>query len=744
MTNQIISILRIFTVAAIAVSALDLAGCGNGGGGSTPSAAASTANPTANPVAASNPTGLTTGPSNPTSTQAAAAVLPLEVLGVDGSVVTVSVSAPNGSAATRLWLQANNLSYDAKGSVKVNNGPWVDLTNANVAIEGGGRYYGGIGGGFDTLKMSVPVSGAVNGANLVSFRFNKTDGITSGYRVLAFNLLDASGNQMVGSTNFTEDDPTRWTPPLSSAADIAAGKQLWQSAQLVESPINVGHVLKAHCMDCHAADGSDLQRFNYSNYAIAVRAQFHGLTSGQGQQIASYIRNLNNTLGVPGPHCRPWNPPYQPGPGLDAGDVRNWTCGAGLESVSDNDLDTLNTVFPNGISKDAIATGSHLNAREIPISLQLPDWNHWVPHVHPKDAWGDYFTNSNLNKKYAGEGTGNSTYNMRTQLAAGGAAYATGHTGDIFNDLYYWGNELGADFTPPNEGTSGAYTIAQQQNLYATAQWQLLKSWEIAQDFNLEAQCPQAWAAHSGTKVEPRVWCGYWRFVFNVSPHILGFPVNNSMFGSPVADLTKANQWYEMQLLLNPGNGAHLVHLPLDWQYAYGLFDDLSAASGRTEPARKLVYVVKGAQEMDNGVGVTDVNRGWTTRDTSPMDVWDFGQSGIWKGVAPATEQAVVNAFLTTWLDRTTSFDVSQWQRLGANPAAGEVGCGWSIRSLCWSNYVPGTLQGPTPTVANFPSWAFTRIPLMRGEGVDGSQLNRFANWMNTAYPSGNFTSLVK
>lgn len=746
MTNNIIRALRILSLAAITTSILGLSGCGGGGGG-TGDATSNAANP--NPggttqVPTSNPTGLASGPSNPTSAQTGVAVMPLEVMGIAGSVVTVKLNVPNGSTAKRVWLQANNLSYDAKGSVKVNDGPWVDLTNANVAIEGAGSAYGGIGGGFDTLKMSVAVSGAVNGSNLVSFRFNQTDGVSSGYRVLALNLRDASGNNLVDSSNFAQDDPTQWTPPRNTAADIAAGAQLWKAATLFESPINPGHQLQAHCMDCHAANGSDLQRFNYSNYSIAVRAQFHGLTSDQGAQIASYIRSLNSTLGVPGPHCRPWNPPYQPGPGLDAGDVRNWTCGAGLEAVSDSDLDTLNAIFPSGISKSAIATGGHLNAREIPISLQLPDWNHWVPRIHPKDAWGDYFTNSNLNKMYAGEGTGNSTYNMRAQLAAGGAAYATGRSGDIFNDLYYWGDQLGDHFTPPNEGTSGSYTIAQQKNLYGTAQWQLLKSWELAQDFNLEAQCPAAWGAHNAPKIEARGWCGYWRFVFNVSPHILGFPVNASMFGSPVADIMKANQWYEMQLLLNPGNGAHLVHLPLDWQYAYGLFDDLSSASGRTEPARKLLFVVKGAQEMDNGVGVTDVNRGWTTRDTSPMDVWDFGQSGIWKGVAPATEQSVVNAFLETWLDRTTSFDVSTWQRLGTNPASGEsTWCGWSIRSLCWSDYVPGTLRGDTPTVENFPTWAFNRIPLMRTEGVDGTQLNRFANWMNSAYPSGNFQSLV-
>ncbi|MGV7247265.1 hypothetical protein, partial [Caballeronia sp. M23-90] len=82
---------------------------------------------------------------------------------------------------------------------------------------------------------------------------------------------------------------------------------------------------------------------------------------------------------------------------------------------------------------------------------------------------------------------------MRAQLANGGTSYAQGKTGDIFNDLYYWGVEFGERFAPPNEGVSGSYTIPQQKNLYGTAQWQLMKSWELAQDFSLETNCPAAW-----------------------------------------------------------------------------------------------------------------------------------------------------------------------------------------------------------------------------------------------------------
>jgi hypothetical protein len=53
---------------------------------------------------------------------------------------------------------------------------------------------------------------------------------------------------------------------------------------------------------------------------------FHGLSELQGRQIASYIRTAN----TPNPG-RPWNPPYQPGPSLDAQPVVNWAAGAGVD-----------------------------------------------------------------------------------------------------------------------------------------------------------------------------------------------------------------------------------------------------------------------------------------------------------------------------------------------------------------------------------------------------------------------------
>ena len=174
------------------------------------------------------------------------------------------------------------------------------------------------------------------GDNTIRFRFNQTDGVVSSYRVLAWNFLTGDGKKIIPQSDFVEDVPESWTPPLPDAASILAGKELWQTASLAASSLPNSPRIQAHCADCHAQDGRDLKYFNFSNASIVARARFHGLSTLQSEQIASYIRSL--PLPNPG---RPWNPPYQPGPGLDEQPVASWAAGAGLAWVLERDADTL-------------------------------------------------------------------------------------------------------------------------------------------------------------------------------------------------------------------------------------------------------------------------------------------------------------------------------------------------------------------------------------------------------------------
>src|SRR6185437_16527190 len=84
-------------------------------------------------------------------------VLPIEVLGADGTMVNRSITLPSGPAESvrSLWLQIHGLRYADQASVQVNTSAWVPLNNTTVTIPEPARSFGGIGGGISTLVMTL-------------------------------------------------------------------------------------------------------------------------------------------------------------------------------------------------------------------------------------------------------------------------------------------------------------------------------------------------------------------------------------------------------------------------------------------------------------------------------------------------------------------------------------------------------------------------------------------------------------
>jgi hypothetical protein len=143
-------------------------------------------------------------------------ILPVEVLGAAGETVSRSIALLPAQAESvqSLWLQMHGLRYADQGSVQVNTGDWIPLNNNTVAIAEPGRSFGGIGGGFSTLVMTLPLPRGtlIGGANTIRFRFNQTDGFTSAYRVLAWNFLTADGKKLIPPSEFVEDAPETFHP----------------------------------------------------------------------------------------------------------------------------------------------------------------------------------------------------------------------------------------------------------------------------------------------------------------------------------------------------------------------------------------------------------------------------------------------------------------------------------------------------------------------------------------------------
>jgi hypothetical protein len=638
--------------------------------------------------------------------------LPLEVLGANGTTASASVTIPSGanlSGQITLWMQIHGLRSDTQASVQVNNSAWLPISNSTVTLAGNAMAYGGIGGGFSTLKitMNLPTGTVQTGTNTVSFRFNQTDGRVSGFRVLAFNIQAADGTLLIPASTFVNDDPNYWQPPSTQASDIAAGQSLWHSAPLTIPVLTGGTApILAHCSDCHTADGMDLKYFNYSNNSIQARSVFHGLTPQQGNQIASYIRSLN----VPNPG-RPWNPPYQPGPGLDEQPVSNWAAGAGLSAVLDTDQEMVNAIFPAGFQPSVFAATSRLNQRELPLPLQLPDWNQWLPGTHPMDAFGATFTSSGYNTFYQ---------TLSSSLQVGNASVYVAQTGN-FNNWFVAFYGLYNQITTPLVTTPALWTPSTVDAVYSLAQWGLVKNFELMNEFQLQDLAPSMF----GPQSDPRSW--YSNLPFFVAPHELKMPT------SGVAGLRNGSQaeyvylsyiWYNLQLILDDSNGFYSYQFPIDWPYV----DGFVKAMGELVPSQagiQTMWLIKGLEvENQNGQGPQAAGNGWEPNVSQlSLLVTPEWNSGVWTNVDPVTRAAVANGVVQSWLQQASQFTPQQYYAGG------------------WTTATAVPVPGGNAYDAVFPDWVWYTIPRFLLVGGDLTLATQLAQWAQTIWPNANWTA---
>jgi hypothetical protein len=608
-------------------------------------------------------------------------------------------------------MQIHGLRYQTQASVQVNNSAWIPINSSTVTLLGNANAYGGIGGGFSTLTMTMNVpSGAIQtGANTVTFMFNQTDGRVSGFRVLAFNIQAADGTQLIPASAFVQDDPNSWQPPSSNPADIAAGQTLWRTASLT-IPLATGgtQTIQAHCTDCHAQDGRDLKYFNYSNNSIQTRALFHGLTAQQGAQIASYIRTLN----VPNPG-QPWNPPYQPGPGLDSQPVSNWAAGAGLGAVLNSDQDMLNAIFPSGIQPSVFAATSRLDQRELPLPLELPDWNQWLPGTHPMDAFGATFTTNGYYTIYQTLSS-SLQVNNPTVYAAGAPLFQA-----WFGAFYGLYQQLEA----PIQANPALWTPQTVDAMYSLSQWGLVKNWELNNQFQLEGYSQNIF----GPQADPRAW--YSNMPFFVSPHELEMPTSGVVGlrnGTQQTYVYLSYIWYNLQLILNDSNGTQAEQYPIDWPYANGFVMNLGELL-QPQGGIQTMWLLKGLQILQQaGTGPQLGQGGWQPSIPQiSLLVTPEWIKDVWTGVDPATRVAIATGLVQSWLQQASQFTPQQFY-------AG----GWTTPTA-----VPVPFGDAYDQV--FPDWVWYMIPRFTFIGVDPTLVAQLANWAQTIWPNANWTAVL-
>ena len=532
---------------------------------------------------------------------------------------------------------------------------------------------------------------------------------TIGYRVLNVYFVDANNNEItIPGYNPQIEDPSTWTAPAGyeGQASIDAGKALFEKQNSLKDPTFASFAaprsIKASCVDCHVKNGTDLKYYSFSNLSIIERAKFHGLSDVQGKQIAAYIRS--NSSPAPG---RPWNPPYQPGPGTDSKPIQEWAAGAGIDWVLPKDRDSLPYLFPNGIGNVGdIAVNKNRSAREIPVALQFPDWNHWLPKIHPMDAWGDaMWTSSTVPKWYD---------DIRTWLSDSNAKNFKNFNYPGYVEFF---NLLRFDWTKSHIVDESQWTPEFTQTVYGTALWNLVKNWELEHEFGLEGYSSNWY----GPNAESRIWPV--NTFFMSSPFMLAIPGNFGVGGNNLSNEYFSNVWYHVQLVVNNssnGSGEWSGNNPVDPLYWIGKGKDLVKAGGAPDAVRLLISQQKFYYgRAKTGIGPDDPLNGWDLRNVIPSWLIDENWAPTMEELSSQDKIKVYNAFLRVWLDESKKFTPAQYYAGNSDDE--------NYRD---ANYVPK--RAPDAFAGPYADRIYFMIPYFRDQGADSALLNEICDWAKT------------
>lgn len=739
-------------------------------------------------------------------------LLPVEVLGEEGLIVdrTFELTSAQASNANGMWMQVNNLSYENKASIRVNGGTWIDLNHETVDMYVPERQRGGmVHGGYNTIRFTLPVSGFTAGSNTVSFRFNVSDAISIGYRVVKFNVIDPNESFLIPDDQFVEDDPELWTAPegFEDAASIAEGEELWREGQLWNHYLPGGRTgfwynyelrgampINATCADCHTQDGRDLELFAYSNESIIERAKFHQLTEEEGKKITAYIRSLSSTHENVNRNGRPWNPPYQPGPEISEREIDYWHAGAGLDAVLENDSDMLPYMFPDGVDSASVATYFDQDLPDVdrttmPLPIQLPDWKHWLPMIHPKDAFtkGTYYQESYDNWTKRSKGPFDDAarlnpergYEKYREYLESLPKKGDGVTIDLgslsqaeidelreeaiifrFNFRWWLGqggsggshwrinNGKGYDALSDDVGLTFANT--------SNGRLQAVKNFEIMQEFNMQDQAPDY--LNPVDFPTRRQWMGWVKNVWELPAHITGCQDNggcNNFDGQPKATgQFESTSWYQLQFILSGGEGTNTSQNPIDYNYHHPFILLSSSSSGidnvlRYYMALANVYKIKswsGGTDISTGeaflirnqvtslfLGKLGDNPGKQSFKGHPEDYWVSRLDEIYPGMTKWVLDALFNEFLKS----VNQFDLDTWPRGNASFALDPIEKDKVVNVVNFqAEDSTQTGEQDELTDAWWADHIYWSIQKAGQFGVDCDLIDRMIDWGQRAWPN--------
>ncbi|MCX7554524.1 hypothetical protein OS175_11575 [Marinicella sp. S1101] len=687
------------------------------------------------------------------STAKATIKLPIELTSWTIHPTVATIKLPIGSEIKQisgLYLRIHNLKFANQLSVRLNEGGWHHVNNDTVEVFENEALQDGIGGINATIRL---IANALNddfvsgGENHLHIRLNGTNGETSAIRMIALNVMAADGSMLLEEADFLQDDPSSWQPILNDPISLSAGEELWHSANLYNNPITK-RTLKAKCSSCHFEDGSDLKYFNYSDQSIITRAQFHGLSYADGVRIASYIRALETP--APG---RPWNPPFQPGPGLDPlptdtdqikqQKADHWMAGAGLHWALDDEAQVMAHMFPDGVTWGNMSAlydrNKVLSLRVLPVAQQMPDWNMWLPKAAPEDIWPDA-------SDYEVPWT---LFNVVADALANEGPAALAASAQLQNlfgrfnwDLDGWHGDIRGGAGPESEvGLRRNPEFSRETHIQALQRWKSIKIYDLVRKYGLEdihddesvwhqrgdTEFTNELLAIPGNRPRANIWA--------LAPHIISNNIRHFEGQWDRTGTMESNQWYHLASLVTSGHRVQAnQNVPMDWNYIFEHYERAYQRTGSYNSVTRVATLAKVLQARDTGAGMTRdgyVAHAMQLNKRFSYDDYDRRSFSYLDTLSPDMWRMSFEAYLHEWLDMHESYavndeaaiprdDLSQYY-YETSQTVPEPGVGFS------------GFHGPREKqhINNF----YRLLPLLQQQGIDELTLTDLANWFNRMWP---------
>jgi len=306
---------------------------------------------------------------------------------------------------------------------------------------------------------------------------------------------------------------------------------------------------------------------------------------------------------------------------------------------------------------------STLNMRELPVSIQFPDWNNWLPDIHPMDAFPSKWDNSAVKSSYQN--------GLQTALDN----YSGGFDDAELTEIEQAVKDFYGAFTSGLRGASNEGNLTENEFGLARLSnhlWVATKAWESFHAHNLENVADEMYSDHPMQPFdEPRSWMGGQRILFDVGPHISNPHFGGTppfQYGSSRMDNLLTHVWYQLQVTVNPGSGQSNAQHPVDWKYQNQFLHAAPNAGLRTVASQ-----VKVSQLLSNGYGVdgtggegfdrSGFTKGWNPTATNPDRFLQLRGHSRYSNLSPNLREDLYTATLRSWNDFNMRFPIDEFPR---------------------------------------------------------------------------------